>query len=63
MTSPTPAISAAEGICASTMTPMTAPWSSAAHGLLLDLLASGDRAGVDDAMDLFIELSEPLLGD
>jgi AcrR family transcriptional regulator len=27
------------------------------RGLLLDLLASGDRAGVDDAMELFIELS------
>jgi hypothetical protein len=33
------------------------------RGLLLDLLASGERAGVDDAMELFIELSEPLFGD
>jgi AcrR family transcriptional regulator len=33
------------------------------RGLLLDLLASGERAGVDDAMELFIELSEPLLAD
>lgn len=30
------------------------------RGLLLDLLASGDRAGVDDAMQLFIELSASL---
>lgn len=30
------------------------------RGLLLDLLASGDRAGVDDAMELFIELSASL---
>jgi AcrR family transcriptional regulator len=33
------------------------------RGLLLDLLASGERAGVDDAMELFIELSGPLLSD
>jgi AcrR family transcriptional regulator len=30
------------------------------RGLLLDLLASGERAGVDDAMELFIELSASL---
>ena len=30
------------------------------RGLLLDLLATEDRAGVDDAMELFIELSAPL---
>jgi hypothetical protein len=30
------------------------------RGLLLDLLASGERTGVDDAMELFIELSASL---
>jgi AcrR family transcriptional regulator len=29
------------------------------RGLLLDLLATGDRAGVDDAMELFIEIATP----
>jgi hypothetical protein len=33
------------------------------RGLLLDLLATEDRAGVDDAMELFIELSEALFSD
>jgi hypothetical protein len=39
------------------------PDGRATRGLLLDLLASGERAGVDDAMELFIELSEPLFDD
>jgi AcrR family transcriptional regulator len=33
------------------------------RGLLLDLLATEDRAGVDDAMELFIELSQALFSD
>jgi hypothetical protein len=31
------------------------------RGLLLDLLATGDRAGTDDAMDLFIAMYERLM--
>lgn len=33
------------------------------RGLLLDLLATGDRAGVDEAMELWIELNEAALGE
>lgn len=33
---------------------------AATRGLLLDLLATGDRAGVDEAMELFIALYEQL---
>jgi AcrR family transcriptional regulator len=32
------------------------------RGLLLDLLATGDRAGVDAAMEHWIRLNEPLFG-